>query len=379
MTGPLVIIAPDSFKESLTAVAAAEAMRRGVLAARPDAAVVSLPISDGGEGFAATLVAAGQGQLIPERITGPLGDPIEAHWGLIAGGRVAVVEMAQAAGLERVPPRRRDPTRTTTFGVGELIVAALRRGAAELLVGIGGSATNDGGLGMAQALGFVFLDKGGQPIAVPATGADLLRVARIAPPPSPPLPRALIRVACDVDNPLTGPHGAAHTFAAQKGATPEQIAALDRGLAQLAAAIARDLGREVCEVPGAGAAGGLGAGLLAFAGARLEPGAPLVLDALGLDTHLARAALVITGEGAANAQTLRGKAPWEVRRRAAARGVPTLFLAGDIAEAPPELRTAPLLQLRAIAPPGTPREESMRRAAELLEQATREAVRAALP
>ncbi|MBN1477427.1 glycerate kinase [Candidatus Sumerlaeota bacterium] len=367
----VIVIAPDSFKECLRAAEVAAAIRRGVLAAIPTAEVLCLPMADGGEGFVEALIAEGRGERRTARVTGPLGEPVEATWGMLAPGCTAVIEMAQAAGLERVAEAHRDPECTTTFGVGELLLAAQREGARETLIGVGGSATNDGGIGMAQALGYRFLDERGEEIAVPAGGGELIRVSGIRPP-TEPLGLGSVRVACDVDNPLLGERGAARVYAAQKGAAPDQIEALEAGMARFADAIERDLGMDVRSLPGSGAAGGLGAGLVAFAGARLEPGAALVLEALQLEAHLGRASLVITGEGAINAQTLSGKAPWEVYRRSQTHGVPVLMLGGDIARAPEELRGAPGLRLRAIAPEGTSRAESMARASELLEASVRE-------
>lgn len=373
MTAPRILIAPNSFKECLSATEVAEAISRGARAALPSATVESLPLSDGGEGFVHALTAAGRGLRIGERVTGPRGEPVDALWGLLRDGELAVIEMAQAAGLERVPLEQRDPMKTTTFGVGALIRAACDRGAKEIIVGIGGSATNDGGLGMAQALGFQFLDAGGVEIEAPATGGDLARVAWIKDAPKSMWWRERrIRVACDVDNPLLGPRGATRTYAAQKGATPEQIERLERGMNAFVGMIEHDLRVEVRDVPGAGAAGGLGAGLMAFAGAHLEPGAPLVLDTLGFDRRLEGAALVITGEGAVNAQTVSGKIPWEVCRRAMSRAVPVLVLAGDIREAPAEMREAPNVHLASIAPEGTAKEVSMRDAITLLESAAKD-------
>lgn len=376
MAAPRIVIAPDSFKDCLSARAVAEAMGRGVRGALPGAEVVILPIADGGEGFAATVLGAMHGERLIERVAGPLGEPVEALWGLLPGG-TAVIESAQAAGLERVARERRDPAGATTHGVGELLLAAARRGAREAIVGLGGSATNDAGLGMAMALGWRFFDAGGEPIAGVGTGADLGRVARIE---RPLQPLALhIRAACDVDNPLIGPAGATRTYAPQKGATGEQVERLEAGMARFAAVLARDVGAVVAECPGAGAAGGLGAGLVAFTGASLEPGAPLVLEMLRFDDHLQGASLVITGEGAVNAQSQRGKGPWIVCQRAAARGVPVLVLAGDVREAPPALRAMAGVTVAPIAPPGTPAEESMQNAERFLEEAVAQRLRSGGP
>jgi glycerate kinase len=369
-----IVIAPNAFKESLTAAQAAEAMARGVRTARPDAEIVLLPLSDGGPGFLDALTREGLGATMRETVTGPLGEPVTAQWGLrsFLGRPAAVIEMAQAAGMELLPPERRDPMRTTTFGVGQLMQVAIHFGVDFILVGLGGSATCDGGIGMAQALGFRFLDEEGGEIPAPAAGRDLARVAKIVAPPE--APHVKVMAACDVNSPLVGPRGAARVYAAQKGATPAQVKNLEAGMGNFADVIARDLAIKVRSRAGAGAAGGLGAGLMAFARATLERGAALVCSALKLQTHLSRAALVITGEGAVNEQTPHGKAPWEVFLRARRRKIPTLMLAGDISEAPDDMRADPQLHLRATAPAGTPREESMREAARFLEAATREAV-----
>lgn len=332
-----VVIAPDSFKGSLSAVEVAEALARGVRRAWPAAQVELLPVADGGEGWVETLVRATGGRLVTRQVTGPLGEPVEAQYGLFQqdGEEVAVIEMAAASGLTLVPPDRRDPRMTTTRGTGELIRDALDQGARRLLVGIGGSATNDGGAGMAQALGVRFLDEAGAEL--PPGGAALARLARVdLSGLDPRLAQTEVVVACDVDNPLTGERGAAAVYGPQKGATPEMVQELDAALAHFADVVEGVIGRSFRELPGAGAAGGLGFGLMAFAGARLQRGIELALETLQADRHFAWASLVITGEGRIDRQTLHGKVPFGVARRAAAFGVPVVAVAGCVGSLTPE-------------------------------------------
>ncbi|MGB9859376.1 MAG: glycerate kinase, partial [Moorellaceae bacterium] len=270
-----IVIAPDSFKESLDAPQVAAAIAAGIKRVLPEVETVEVPLADGGEGLTTTLVAATGGRLMTATVTGPLGEPVTAKWGILGDGRTAVIEMAQASGLPLVPKEKRNPLYTTTYGTGELIRQALEEGCRRLIVGIGGSATNDGGAGMAQALGVKLLDQSGQDI--PWGGIGLERLARIEMQDlDPRVKEAEILVACDVDNPLCGPRGASAVYGPQKGATPEMVRRLDAALAHLADIIARDLGLQVRDLPGAGAAGGLGAGLVAFLGATLRRGIELV-------------------------------------------------------------------------------------------------------
>lgn len=359
-----VVIAPDSFKGSLSAAGVAEALARGVLRAWPTAQVITLPVADGGEGWVETMVGATGGRVISCRVTGPLGEPVEAQYGLFQqdGQEVAVIEMAAASGLTLVPPERRDPRVTTTRGTGELIRDALDRGARRLLVGIGGSATNDGGAGMAQALGARFLDETGSDL--PPGGAALARLARIdLTGLDSRLAEVEVVVACDVDNPLTGERGASAVYGPQKGATPEMVQELDAALEHYADVVEELLGRAIRNTPGAGAAGGLGFGLMAFAGARLQRGIDLALDTLQAGRHLAGASLVITGEGRIDRQTLHGKVPFGVARRAAALGVPVVAVGGSIGplspEALEELRAAGILAVVPIVESPCTLEEAM--------------------
>ena len=327
-----ILIAPNAFKGSLSALEAAEAIAEGVQVAAPDVELVLLPIADGGDGTVEALVAAPHGEHRSLRVRGPLGDPVNAAYGLIDQGSTAVIEMAKAAGLALVPPQQRDPRITTTYGVGELLQHAYDAGARHFIVGIGGSATNDGGAGMAQALGYHLLDEQGHEL--PPGGLALNKLARIhVGGVHADWKAAVVDVACDVSNPLTGPSGASAVYGPQKGATPEMVAELDAGLRRLAEVIQRDLGVDVDSLPGAGAAGGLGAGLVAFAGARLRPGAEMVMEALKLDETLNSADLVITGEGRLDSQTARfGKGPAAVARHAKNAGIPVIGIAGSLAD-----------------------------------------------
>lgn len=338
-----VLVCPDKFRGTLTARQAAEAIGRGWRRERPDDVVDLAPLADGGEGTLDVLVppeVAGA-RRITRRVQGPLGDPVDAEFGVRGG--TAVVEMARASGLALLSPERRDPLRTTTLGTGELIAAALDEGASRLLVCLGGSATNDGGVGMATALGGRFLSDEGAPIE--ACGAALAQLARIDLRPAHARVRAVDVIGVtDVDNPLCGPAGASAVFGPQKGASPDDVVVLDRALAHLAAVAARDLGVDRSREPGAGAAGGLGFGLLAFLGARLRPGIEVVMDALDLRARISGADLVITGEGSFDEQSLRGKVADGVLRAAAGAGVATTVLAGIASVHPPGVRVRSLVE-----------------------------------
>lgn len=323
-----VVVAPNAFKGSLSAPSAAAAMALGVRMVHPDAEVVEIPVADGGDGTVEALVSARKGTYRSVDVEGPLGDPVRAVYGLIDGGRTAVVELAISSGLALLAPDQRDPRRASTYGFGQLLDAARAEGVGAVVAGIGGSATNDGGAGMAQALGYRLLDSLGRDL--PRGGAALALLERIDGSGLDPAWRSIgITVACDVTNPLTGPQGATYVYGPQKGAGEQEMKELDAALTRLALVIERDLGKRVSDVPGAGAAGGTGAGLLAFLGARLVSGAPLVVTAAGLDDALRGADLAITGEGRVDSQTAFGKAPGEVARRAHAAGVPVLMVAGS--------------------------------------------------
>ena len=369
-----ILIAPDSFKGSLSALAAAQAMERGVKEVFPEAEVLKVPIADGGEGTVEALVAATGGELRRQWVQGPLQEPVEAFWGILGDGQTAVIEMAAASGLPLVPRDRRDPRLTTTHGTGELIKAALDAGLTRLIIGIGGSATNDGGTGMARALGARFLDAQG--LELPPGGGALARLARVdLTGLDPRLLDADLLVACDVDNPLTGPRGASAIYGPQKGATAETVAELDAALTRFAQVAAEATSRDVATLPGAGAAGGLGAGLLFFTPARLRPGVQIVLEATGFAALAQTADLVITGEGRTDAQTAMGKAPVGVAAVAKAWNVPVLCLSGGLGEGAEAVLGLGIDALMSIVPQAMPLETCMAMGAELTQAAAARACR----
>ncbi|MCF8828512.1 glycerate kinase [Xanthomonas campestris] len=322
-----IVIAPDSYKESLSALEVATQIEAGFREVFPDWSYTKVPVADGGEGTVEALVAATGGRVIDCTVNGPLGTPVQAFFGLTGDGRTAVIEMAAASGLALVPPAQRAPLQASTAGVGELILAALDAGARRFIIGIGGSATNDGGAGMAQALGARLLDARNEPIG--AGGGALAALARIETDGlDVRLQECHIEVACDVDNPLIGPMGASAVFGPQKGATPAMVRQLDANLQHYANLLERDLGLRLHGLPGGGAAGGLGAALVAFLGAQLRPGVEIVAQALGLDATIAQADLVLTGEGRIDSQSLHGKTPVGVARVAQRHGKPVIAIAG---------------------------------------------------
>ena len=369
-----IIIAPQGFKGSVSALAAAMAIERGVMAAEPEAKTVLVPVADGGDGTLDALVGSTGGQVFQSTVIGPLGQPLQAMWGVMGDGKTAVVEMARASGLALVPPRQHNPRITTTQGTGQVIKEALDRGFTRIIVGLGGSATNDGGTGMATALGARFLDERGRPI--PAGGAALARLADVdAGELHPGLSGATIIGATDVTNPLCGPTGASAIFGPQKGASPEVVAELDAALLNFAQVVRRDLRQDVAEVPGAGAAGGLGAGLIVFAGAQLRSGIDMVCDVLGFDNHLEGADLVITGEGRADQTTIFDKAPVGVARRALLQNVPTLLLAGSLGPGHEELYQHGIAGMICISDGPMSLNQSLKRTEELLEAAAQRTIR----
>lgn len=326
-----IVVAPDSYKGSVSALGVAQAMERGILQVFPGADVRKIPIADGGEGTVEALVTATSGELRQAEVTGPLGEKLTAQWGILGDGRTAVIEMAAASGLPLVPAEKKNPRITTTYGTGELMRAALDAGLRKIIIGIGGSATNDGGTGMARALGARFTDPDGKEL--PDGGAALPRLQRIdLSGLDPRLQDTEITVACDVDNPLCGPRGASAVFGPQKGATPEIVAELDAALAHFAAIAQQVTGRQVAELPGAGAAGGLGAGLMFFTRAKLKPGVEIVLDAVGFAEIVREASFVVTGEGRTDFQTAFGKAPVGVAKVAKQFDVPVFCLSGGLGE-----------------------------------------------
>ncbi len=369
---PRVVIAPQSFKGSADAVAVAAAIARGVRAAWPAADRVELPLADGGEGTVRALVSATRGELRRARVHDPLLREVDAEWGVLGDRTTAVVEMAAASGLPLLREDERDPRVTSTRGTGELIIAAAMTGAHRIVVGIGGSATNDGGAGMARAFGYRFVDAGGADL--PEGGAALARLARIEGQTDLRLIRPAIDVACDVRNPLLGPEGASAVYGPQKGATPQMVRQLDAALTRYADVVERFVGRGVRDVPGAGAAGGLGAGLIAFLDARLVSGARLVLDVVGFARRVAGAALVVTGEGRIDRQSAYGKLTHAVTLVARAAGVPVVAVAGSLGEGYETMRDAGVTAFQPLAATDAEREAAMRDPLPLVEAAAARAV-----
>ena len=326
-----IVIAPDSFKDSLDAAGVAHAIAGGLAEAWPGAELVECPMADGGEGTLEAIVAASQGELRRQVVRGPLGQGVEAAWGWLADSRTAVIEMAQASGIQLLPRDQRDACRNNTWGTGELIAAALAAGAQRIVLAIGGSATNDGGSGMLRALGLRLFDAQDQPLA--EGGLALAGLARLdASGVDPRLAEVCVEVAADVDNPLCGANGASAIFGPQKGASAEQVKALDQALGHFADHCAQLLGKDLRDAPGSGAAGGMGFAAKAFMGARFRPGVEVVAELADLDSLVQGADLVITGEGRFDAQTLRGKTPMGVAKVAKRHGVPVVVLAGTLGE-----------------------------------------------
>ena len=307
-----ILIAPDKFKGSLGAAEVAQHLAAGLREALPDAEITTLPIADGGEGTATVICSAAGGEWHTCAVHDALGSIVSARYCTVDGGRTAVIEMSEAAGLWRVPERQRNPETASSFGVGEMLLDATRRGARQIVIGLGGSATNDGGAGMARALGFRFVTAAGNDISEGVT--DLLQLETIVRPASLQLPPII--AAVDVQTPLLGANGATRVFGAQKGATPAQVETLERALARLESVVVCDLGQSVSEIPGSGAAGGLGFGLAAFCGASIESGFDVVANHIGLEAAVRGHDVVITGEGRLDSQTLCGKAPGGVARLA---------------------------------------------------------------
>lgn len=326
-----VVIAPDSYKESLTAMEVATAIENGFKEIMPNAEYIKLPMADGGEGTVQSLVDATGGDIVTVEVMGPLGQPVTGFYGLLGDGSTAVIEMAAASGLHLVEPSERNPMLTTTYGTGELIKAALDKGVDHIIIGIGGSSTNDGGVGMAQALGAKLVDDQGADLSF--GGGALANLASIdLSGLDPRLADVQLEVACDVDNPLCGPKGASHIFGPQKGATPEMVVQLDANLAHYAKVIRQTNGKDVIDQAGAGAAGGLGAALLGLFNATLRPGINIVMDAVNLTEVIKDADLVITGEGRIDSQTIHGKTPIGVARTAKLYDLPVIGIAGSIAQ-----------------------------------------------
>jgi glycerate kinase len=365
-----IVIAPDSFKESLTALQAADAIEQGFKEVFPDAHYFKIPMADGGEGTVQSLVDATNGAIIQTKVTGPLGEPVEAFFGLLGDGTTAVIEMAAASGLHLVPSEKRNPLLTTTWGTGELIKAALDHGVTKIIVGIGGSATNDGGAGMVQALGGRLLTEEGRNIGY--GGGSLNQLAAIdVSELDPRLQHVHIEVACDVDNPLTGARGAAAVFGPQKGATPDMVKLLDENLSHYASVIESELGKKVDEIPGAGAAGGLGGGLLAFLPVELNRGIEIVLKATEFERYVQEADLVITGEGRIDSQTVYGKTPMGVAKVAKKYQVPVIGIAGSVSDDSHVVHDHGIDAVFSIVPRAIPLSDALSNASQYLQQTAR--------
>ena len=364
-----LVVAMDSFKGSLTARQACDAVARGLVTALPGAEVVTLPMADGGEGTTDAVTEAVGGEWVPSVVTGPLPETsVSAGFAwLERSGPGAFVEMARASGLELLRADQLDPLRATTLGTGELVARSLERGARRVWLAIGGSATVDGGTGVARALGWRFVDGSGEDVGL--GGGGLERIAHIVPPERPLRREATFEVLCDVENPLLGPSGAARVFGPQKGATPEMVERLEAGLAKLADVIELELGGDVRSIPGGGAAGGLGAGAVAFLGATLVSGVEAVMEAVGLDGALRGADWVVTGEGSFDEQSLGGKVVSGVTARAKRHGCRVAVLAGTVRLEPGRVAEAGIDAVAASAPHDLELAQALARAGELLESA----------
>lgn len=326
-----IVIAPDSFKESLTALAVAEAIGEGFRRILPQAQYRLVPMADGGEGLVQSIVDATQGEKFSTQVTAPLGNKVSASWGMTGDGRSAVIEMAEASGLHLVPTDKRNPLISTSYGSGELISTALDKGLRRIILGIGGSATNDGGVGMLQALGAKFIDKTGKSLSFGGAAlADLAQIDMSGLDPR--LQETRIEVACDVDNPLCGEHGASAVFGAQKGATKANIQRLDAALRHFAEQVQAQLGIDIQTPKGAGAAGGMGGGLMLLPQVRLRSGVQMVIEAVDLAAAIADADIVVTGEGRMDGQSVHGKTPIGVAKLAKSAGKPVIAIVGSLRE-----------------------------------------------
>ena len=371
-----IILAPDSFKGSLTSMEVAVAMEKGIKRVVPGADCIKIPMADGGEGTVQSLIDAVGGELISCDVKGPAGRRVMACYGMLADKKTAVIEMAAASGLSLVGGKSKNPLKTTSFGTGELLGHALDRGVEKIILGIGGSATNDAGVGMAQALGVVFRDGNGRIIRQNGAGGMLQRIESMDMGGiHPKLRKARILVACDVDNPLSGKRGAAHVFAPQKGATADMVKILDRNLKHIARVIKRELGIDVDEVPGAGAAGGLGAGLLVFTEAELKSGIEIISKATSIEKHLRSADLIFTGEGRVDFQTVFGKTPAGIASLAGKYGVPVIAIGGGLADDAGETFTHGINGLEAAIARDMPLHEALANSREYVANAAERAIR----
>lgn len=363
-----IIIAPDSFKESLSASAVADAIERGLLRAMPDAECLKLPIADGGEGTVDALINATAGKLVSVMVTGPMGSPVSGFYGLLGDGNTAVIEVAAACGLQWVAPADRDPLLATSYGVGELIRAALDRGVNKIIIGLGGSAVNDCGIGMLQALGCRCTTVVGEEVPWGAGGLDELAAIDISDL-DPRLAQVSLLLACDVNNPLLGEQGATAIFGPQKGVTGQTAARIENNLARVASILKQHTGNDIASLQGGGAAGGMGATLQGVLKAEMYSGIDIVLNTLHFDALVREADLVITGEGRLDAQTSSGKGPAGVISRAHAQGCPSIALAGSLGSGYEALHELGLIAAFSLVPGVISYERALREAATLLESA----------
>lgn len=368
-----IVIAPDSFKESMSAASTADAIERGIRNVDRNIDVIKMPLADGGEGTVEALVNSMNGKLITHTVTGPLGDKVKAFYGII-GKKTAVIEIAAAAGLDLIPVEKRDPMKTTTYGVGELILHALDKGIRHFLIGLGGSATNDGGIGMAQALGARITDKNGDSVCFGGEGlanVEQISVTKM----DKRVKECTFEIACDVKNPLTGPEGASFIFGTQKGADPKMVSSLDQSMKKYEQLLKRDLHVDVSSIEGAGAAGGLGAAFIAFLGAKLQRGIDLVTEITNIEMHIKEADLVITGEGKIDDQTIYGKTPVGVAKIAKKHGVPVIAITGANQVTTSKIYEAGIDAIFSIVNAPMTLEESIKKSAKLTEKASENIIR----
>lgn len=369
-----ILIAPDKFRESLSSIKVAKAIERGIKKVDKNIETVLCPIADGGEGTVDALVAATSGRYVICDATGPLGEKISVKYGVLGDNKTAVVEMAAASGLWLVPQDKRNPLYTTTYGTGDMVRSALDFGVGKVIVGIGGSSTTDGGMGMAQALGIKFYDKEGNELG--HGGIQLEKLYKVdMKNRDPRVSRTIFEVACDVDNPLTGSKGAAYVYSPQKGANPDEVKRLDEGLKNFTKVIKRDLGKDVENLKGAGAAGGLGAGLVAFLDAKLRPGVDIVMETINLRKRIENVDLAITGEGSTDIQTLMGKAPTGIINIAKELKVPVVIISGSVADDMSKLHESGVDAIFSIVPRPISLKESFRNASLYLEKTAEEVIR----
>jgi len=369
-----IIIAPDSFKGNLSALEVAKLIEKGVRRVYPGAKIIKIPMADGGEGTVKSLVDATKGKIIRKEVTGPLGKRIKASYGILGDKKTAIIEMASASGLPLVPKKKRNPLLTTTYGTGELIRDALDKGSRKIIVGIGGSATVDGGAGMAQALGVRLLDKKGREIGFGGGALGNLESIDVSKMDER-IKKTEVLVASDVDNPLTGPKGAAKVYAPQKGATPSMVERLEKNLKRYASIIKRDLKKDIKDIPGTGAAGGLGAGLIAFLDAKIRLGVDIVIETVGLEKRLKDADLVITGEGKMDSQTIYGKTPIGVAKLAKKHKIPVVAIVGEVGEGVEIVYEHGIDKIMTITPYSMTRAQAIKKSSQLIPDTSEQLMR----